>query len=900
MKKHYDIALSGIWWGSNYGSCLNGYAVYNVLKSMGLSVLLINKHNATANDWEITDTHNARFMRKFYPADEVSPVIPFNRLHELNNICDAFLTGSDQIWNYNINSKFDMAFLLNFVEDSKRKISFATSFGHGYDKTPKDKLQQSIDLFHRYNAISVREQNGVDICKNVFGVKASVVLEPVFCLESDEYYKLAEQSELSGYAEKNEPYILTYILDPTPEKRRAIQYYSKISGMKAINILDGNPGNYNVHKQALDLPNTMGKIGAEDMMKLYKGCSFVISDSFHGTAFAIIFGKPFISITNFGRGAVRFGELLGKFGLTDRLVPNPREIPEDPKFFEPVDFTHANEVMASERARSIEWLKNAIETPLDKMPTILVPNAAVTTKLDKNMCTGCGACVSVCPVDALSLKPDDIGYYRSTIDYDRCINCGLCSKTCPALELPQNNNTKEPTCYEFIAADKNVLYRSSSGGIFPTLAHEVFRRNGAVAGVAWKDDFSAEHIIIDNEADLPKLQKSKYFQSYVGDIYRRIKEKLDNGVFVLFSGCPCQVTGLKAYLKKDYDNLLLVDILCGNAPSSMFFQKYIQDSFPNGLKEYQFRYKSESYKWDPITVKVTESNGDFEIRRGGTEDNYQRVYHNHTMCSKHCENCRYQAVPRFGDLSIGDFWGIGGKDNTISTDQGVSVILCNNEKGRRFLESIPAEEIAVMKQVPLKWLGKNGWAINDSHNFVSPNRDKFYNAIKTMPFSKAVDYALKPNHGNYQNIPTGNALPLLQFNTNFLHFRFESEAWEEHTIDGSTVLIVKSGQAKPGKFARMPLFGPLEKGKTYTLSIRFKVKTNSDYVNFHIKDSGSNYFQVIHYYKVPKNSDEEWVELTKTFIPNSALYDEFMIGASQIIGSGSYIAFDYIYITKNY
>ena len=120
MKKHYDIGVVGCWWGANYGSILNGYAVYNTLKSLGLSVLMIHKHNAKKNDWEIYNTHNEKFIQNFYPVEDVSPIIPFSRLHELNDVCDMFLTGSDQIWNYGINRIFDFAFMLNFVDDDKK------------------------------------------------------------------------------------------------------------------------------------------------------------------------------------------------------------------------------------------------------------------------------------------------------------------------------------------------------------------------------------------------------------------------------------------------------------------------------------------------------------------------------------------------------------------------------------------------------------------------------------------------------------------------------------------------------------------------------------------------------------------------------------------------------------
>ena len=364
MKKRYDIGVIGFWYGANYGSILNGYATYKILKSFGCSPLMINKPNAAPDDRELNDTHNARFVRKFYDKDDVSPCYSYERMHELNQLCDGFCTGSDQTFNYNLS--FNMSTFLNFAADNKRKISFAASFGHADDKTPQDKKEEIGNLLRRYDAISVREQSGVKICQS-YGVKADEVLEPVFCIDESNYINLAEQSKFN----ESEPYILTYILDPTPAKRKAILFYAEKLGFKSVNILDGVSSKFDKNKAILDLPNILNDVHAEDFIKAYMNASFVITDSFHGSAFAIMFNKPFISINNFSRGATRFGELLGKFNLMHRLIPDPANIPEDEKYLESVNFAHANDVILTERKRTIDWLKNAVE--ISPPPMTVVP-----------------------------------------------------------------------------------------------------------------------------------------------------------------------------------------------------------------------------------------------------------------------------------------------------------------------------------------------------------------------------------------------------------------------------------------------------------------------------------------------------------------------------------------------
>lgn len=883
MKKHYDIAITGFWWGANYGSLLNGYAIYCILKDLGKEVLMIHKPNASNTDEEITRGHNTKFVKKYYDSEDVSPVLSYPELGQLNDICDCFCAGSDQIWNYNLSFHENM--FLPFVRDDKKLISFATSFGHKEDKTPAEAKPRISKYLHRYSAISVREQFDVDILRNNYGLEGKLVFEPVFCVDKRIYEEMAKNSQF----DEAEPYLLTYILDPTAEKRAAIKFYQEKSGLKVINILDGVERVWKRNKEILNLPNILENVESEDFLKAFMNASYVITDSFHGTAFSIIFQKTFISLGNYNRGFERFVDLLSRLKLTDRLISDIDNIPHDEKFLNPINYMRTNEIIERERREAIIWLKNIIDTPRDAMPSIAL-HKNITNTLDKTLCTGCGACVSICPCDALSLQPDEMGYYRSRIDYDKCIGCGKCIKVCPALSLPENNNLTHPALFEFIAADETVLFNSSSGGAFPVLAAEAFKRGGVVAGAAWRDDFSVEHIIIDSEKDLHKLQKSKYLQSYLGEIFRQVKEKLDNDIFVLFTGCPCQVAGLKAYLEKDYDNLIKVDLLCGNSPSTMFFQKYVAEDFPDGIEKYEFRHKAQGWNWDCITI--TTIAGKTEVRRGERQDNYQRVYHNHTMCAPHCEKCKYQSVPRFGDLTIGDFWGIGNKDKSIDTQKGVSAVLCNNEKGRKFFEEISVEKAAVRKEVPLNWLGGNGYAIGGSHNYCSPKRNAFYSAIQTMPFSKAINHALKPNHGIYQ------ARSFFNYTASQVHFSFDPAVWDENYINGITVLSTRMNKPKTGQYCMLSLPESLKSEHKYLFKIKFKIRTDSAELNFHVKDSGSKLYQIIYSYKPSADDRNNWVYIEKEFVPDCDFYDEFMIGAAQIRGEGRFIAIDFVVIDK--
>lgn len=360
MKKHYDICVAGFWFGSNYGSLLNGYAEYCLLKKeFGKEVLMLQKPGVESTDPEISEGHNTRFVRKYYDPEDISPAMPYSELKKLNEICDCFCAGSDQIWNYNLS--FHENLYLPFVNEDKKLISFATSFGHKRDKTPDEAKPRIREYLQRYNAISVREQFDLDILSNNYGIKGTLVFEPVFCINQQYYLDLIKHSALN----LNKPYLLTYILDPTPEKREAILYYAKQTGLQIVNILSGNPNERN--KNLLDLPGTLEDVGAEDFLKAFANADFVITDSFHGTAFSIIFNKQFLSIGNYGRGYERFIDLLDRLKLKDRLVSTPKSIPHDKKFLSPIDYTETNAIIEAEAKRTVEWFKYAVETPLDSL-----------------------------------------------------------------------------------------------------------------------------------------------------------------------------------------------------------------------------------------------------------------------------------------------------------------------------------------------------------------------------------------------------------------------------------------------------------------------------------------------------------------------------------------------------
>ncbi len=711
-------------------------------------------------------------------------------------------------------------------------------------------------------------------CEIFLKSDADFIAEPVFCISDMQWKGI---SALSFAKIPSRKYMLTYISEPDRDKRKAVLFYREKFGMECMNIIDGN---YEENKKIMNMRNILPEMKFADFVKYCTNAAFVITDDYYALCLSIVLNKPFIYIGDDDKAA----DMLTEMGLNERVIFDKKNFPTNNRFLQPVDFSLANKVISEKSAKMFAWAKEKgnfkpVEKKVDK---------AVTNILDMNLCVGCSACVNVCPKGALSLKPDKYGYYCSSIEKDKCVNCGLCAKACPVLEPPENKNLAMPECWEFIAADENLVMQSSSGGVFSLLADEVLKRGGYIAGGAWRDDFSVGHIVIDKKEDMPKLRKSKYLQSYLGDTYKKVKEMLESGKFVLFSGCGCQVAGLRKFLKKDYYNLLTIDIFCHYSPSPMFFKKYLEGSFTD-VQDYEFRHKSGDNCWNCRTVKVNET-----VRTGGAEDEYQRVFHSEIMMSEHCANCKFQSRRRYGDISLGDFWNIQKRDTSVPHGKGVSCVLVNNEKGRRFFESIPKNAVKWKKKVPLDWVGGNGFIYQGKIKLQQKNHD-FYKAIRFMPFDEAANYALKANRGMKFTVKGSSPL---QFDSKSLRFTFDKAIWSENIKDDGIYLTVKEEQSKPGNYAVLPLGDILDRNKTYLLSARFKFKSESKVLYFHVKDSGSRSMKIIAVHRADKNTGQNWIELTQTFTPPTNIFDEFVFGASQLKGNGAFIAIDYIYITE--
>lgn len=318
----------------------------------------------------------------------------------------------------------------------------------------------------------------------------------------------------------------------------------------------------------------------------------------------------------------------------------------------------------------------------------------------KDTCTGCSACMSICPHSAITMEKDGEGYLNPLIHMDKCVECHLCEKTCPILVEKKNNNTSSPKVYAYWSNKDRTL--SSSGGAFSGFARIILQARGIVYGAWLSPNFKLQHRSISTVKELDKLRGSKYVQSDLADSFSSIKKELREGTKVLFCGTPCEVAGLKAYLKRPYDNLWTLDLVCHGTPSIEVFKQYINklETRRNikGINGFEFR---ERKSW---SLAPTFSQHKF-AKIYGRDALYQEAFNKGAIFRKSCYSCPFAKIPRQGDCTIADFWGIGrhGWKFNHSTRQGVSLILANNQHGQElvnlledcFLEERPLEEATI-------------------------------------------------------------------------------------------------------------------------------------------------------------------------------------------------------------
>ncbi|MBF6671406.1 polysaccharide pyruvyl transferase family protein [Glutamicibacter sp. FBE19] len=363
-KKKYDVAVLGWWYGKNYGSILTYYGLNRAIENLGRSVLMVHEpvgYNGYRVQWPDAILSMDFARRTGY---EYTKQLHYSELNTLNELADTFVVGSDQLWNPLIGRVNDDLFL-DFVAPDRNRVAYGTSFGNrGTEKFKPSFIAKHSQNLQKFKAISVRENYAVDTARDIFGTKADLVVDPVFLLDQDHYKELAAKASISPEGE----YLAVFFLDPTPEKKStAMAIADKVGLDKILVICNPDEGRKAAQEIWADEPRAelIASDAPENFLRGYQDASYVVTDSFHGTAFSVIFEKPFSSIYNNKRGADRFKNLLSSlgFGDTRRVYESDtvETITKNKNVTRSISFAKARKYITEGRQYSLQWLESALD-----------------------------------------------------------------------------------------------------------------------------------------------------------------------------------------------------------------------------------------------------------------------------------------------------------------------------------------------------------------------------------------------------------------------------------------------------------------------------------------------------------------------------------------------------------
>ena len=347
---------------------------------------------------------------------------------------------------------------------------------------------------------------------------------------------------------------------------------------------------------------------------------------------------------------------------------------------------------------------------------------------DKSECTGCTACVTSCPVQCIVMRRDREGFDYPIANPDICIECGKCEAVCPIMNPSE---AVEPVAV-YAAKIPDYVSGSSSGGVFPFLARNVINEGGVVFGAAVNADLSVGHMEAERMEDVEKMRGSKYVQSDLYSVFEDTKSYLVEGRKVLFTGTPCQIAGLNAYLGRRYDNLLTVEVACHGVPGPGLWERYMEAlavKYKGRISEISFRDKSRS--WMHYQFSAVTEHGEFS--RPYMDEPYMALFVQNLIIRPSCYSCRFRDGRSGSDITLADMWTVGSLVKDMDDDRGTSLVVANTGKGMRATSGLNGREVLFNAASA----GNGGFAC---HVDIPQRREEFFQGY---PFAKDIRSYMK-------------------------------------------------------------------------------------------------------------------------------------------------------------
>lgn len=553
---------------------------------------------------------------------------------------DMVVLGSDQIWNPDITYRLEPAYFGAFPKkDSTITISYAASLGKpALDDEYTGKFRS---LLRNVDVISVREETSIAYVKKQSGKDVQWMPDPTLLLSGQDWKRLAVTPRekayvLLHYTEYNEELVSQAVA-------YAAEHELEILSLKAIYV----PG-VNIQVRF--------DIGPEEFLGYVLNADCVFTNSFHATVFSILFQKAFFCLSHRTLGS-RTDDLLKKFGVE----PNGHAV------ILPEQITSCTEKLQEYQSRAYQYFSESLSFRRAEI---------------SEHCKGCGACALGCPEKAIVLKAHRDGFCYPYVNEQLCTHCGKCRRICP--DHRQIPPTEDHLIYGCKCKSEEIRQRSTSGGLFYLLAEQIAAQGGCIYGVVLDDGHKARHICAESIEDVLPMQGAKYVESDLGECFQKIREQLASNRPVLFSGTPCQVAGLKAYVG-EHPALYTVDIVCHGVASPRVFEKYIHSLEKDGpISDFHFRNKATG--WHTSSVSYCQ-NGKIQMQSMG-QNPYTKLYFRGLISRESCHSCQYASFDRCSDVTIGDYWGIEKNFPEFDDNRGISLVILHSEKGKRLFDKI--------------------------------------------------------------------------------------------------------------------------------------------------------------------------------------------------------------------
>lgn len=672
---------------NNFGALLQTFALQNTLKGLNCDVTILNYHNQFVSaplkkpnwlnyrnyvkyfqdlaEYKNTLCKNNKFQQFSHNYLNLSELIEPKDLMSIGEFYDMVFCGSDQIWNNSITGN-DYHYYLDFIP-SKKKCSYAASIGK--ERLSNEDLPKVLSLLSDFRTISVREESAKNALKDQIGIESQRVLDPTLLLKPQDYKRLIKHSNLN----LKKPYILVYMLVYSKTLLKSAHRLSENTKLPVYII--------NASGKRMKGKNIFSDISIEDWLFLFANSSYILTNSFHGTAFSINFHKPFFVelLPDRINANSRLKDILNLFKLEDRLISNGKVNNKK------MNFSEVDEILEKERKYSYDFLRKSLEghyipqKQKEECSILRTPN---------EYCSGCTLCKEICPVNAIEMDTNINGFLYPKIQYDKCIQCGKCVNFCPFNNYQFTDKNKIPNhIYAANSKSTEIINKSSSGGAFYELASFILKKQGHVYGAAFTSDFKLKHKCVDSINQLDSLMGSKYVQSEMIGILDSIHEDLGKNKFVLFVGTPCQVAAVQEFCRDCNNTLYTCDLVCHGVPSPKLLTSYLDycaQYFRSPIKNYIPRSKVMGWAHNEV---LEFENGKIEYKHPVSQS-YKKIFHSSLGLRQSCYHCPFATLDRVGDLSLADYWGIEIQRPDLYRENGVSMILVNSEKGEQLLNQV--------------------------------------------------------------------------------------------------------------------------------------------------------------------------------------------------------------------